>query len=326
MSVLVTGGAGFIGSHMALALLDRGEHVVILDNLSTGVRDCIPAGATFVPGDVGDARLLRRLFADYGIEAVAHFAASTVVPDSVREPLSYYANNTANTLTLIEAAVEARVRQFVFSSTAAVYGAPGSALVSEADATAPVSPYGASKLMCERILRDVGAAHGLAFAILRYFNVAGADPHARAGQSTPRATHLIKVCIEAALGKRESVEIYGDDYPTPDGTGVRDYIHVSDLIDAHLVALDRLRAGAPSLVYNCGYGRGHSVREVIDAVSRVAGVALPVQLRPRRKGDSAAVVADSSAIRKELGWTPRFDDLDTIVRHALAWEKRVGAR
>ena len=323
MSVLVTGGAGFIGAHMALALLDRGESVVVLDNLSTGVRACVPANAVFVAGDVGDGELLKSLFAAHSIDAIAHFAASTVVPDSVRDPLSYYLNNTVNTRTLIAAAAEARVHDFVFSSTAAVYGAPSGALVNEAAPTDPISPYGASKLMSERILRDAGAAHGLGVAILRYFNVAGADPQARAGQSTPRATHLIKVCVEASLGRRDGVEIYGEDYPTPDGTGVRDYIHVSDLIGAHLAALDRLRAGAPYLLYNCGYGRGHSVREVIQAVSRVAGVELSVRVRPRRLGDAATVVADASAIRADLGWTPRFDDLDTIVRHALAWEKRL---
>ena len=326
MSVFVTGGAGFIGAHMALALLDRGESVVVLDNLSTGVRGSIPSGATFVAGDVGDGELLKGLFATHAIDAIAHFAASTVVPDSVRDPLSYYLNNTMNTRNLTAAAVGAGVRHFVFSSTAAVYGAPAGPLVSEAAPTDPISPYGASKLMSERILRDASEAHGLGVAILRYFNVAGADPQARAGQSTPRATHLIKVCVEAALGQRDGVDIYGADYPTPDGTGVRDYIHVSDLIDAHLAALDRLRAGASSLLYNCGYGRGHSVREVIDAVNRAAAVTLPVRVRPRREGDAAAVVADPIAIRADLGWAPRFDDLDTIVRHALAWERRARSR
>lgn len=326
MSVLVTGGAGFIGAQMALALLDRGESVVVLDNLSTGVRDSIPSAATFVAGNVGDGELLRGLFAEHSIDAIAHFAASTVVPDSVRDPLSYYLNNTMNTRNLIAAAVEAGVRHFVFSSTAAVYGAPAGPLVSETAPTDPISPYGASKLMSERILRDASEAYGLGVAILRYFNVAGADPQGRAGQSTPRATHLIKVCVEAALGQRDGVDIYGVDYPTPDGTGVRDYIHVSDLIDAHLAALDRLRAGASSLLYNCGYGRGHSVREVIDAVNRVAAVTLPVRMGPRREGDAAAVVADPSAIRADLGWAPRFDDLDTIIRHALAWERRARAR
>lgn len=322
MSVLVTGGAGFIGAHMALALLDRGESVVVLDNLTTGARANVPAKAIFVAGDVGDGELIKSLFAAHSIDAIAHFAASTVVSESVRDPLSYYLNNTVNTRSLIAASVEAGVRHFVFSSTAAVYGATGGLLVSETAPTDPISPYGASKLMSERILRDASQAYGMGVASLRYFNVAGADPLARAGQSTPRATHLIKVCVEAALGRRDGVDIYGEDYPTPDGTGVRDYIHVSDLIDAHLAALDRLRAGAPSLLYNCGYGRGHSVREVIDAVNKAANVTLPVRLRPRREGDAAAVIADASAIRAELGWAPRFADLDTIVRHALAWERR----
>jgi UDP-glucose 4-epimerase len=321
MSVLVTGGAGFIGSHMALALLDRGERVVILDNLATGVRACLPGDALFVEGDVGDEAELRALFAAHDIDAVAHFAASTVVPDSVRDPLAYYRNNTANTRTLIAAAVEAGVRHFVFSSTAAVYGVPDADLVSESAPTDPISPYGASKLMSERILRDVSAAHGLRVAILRYFNVAGADPQGRSGQSTPRATHLIKACLETALGQRDYIDVFGEDYPTPDGTGVRDYIHVSDLIDAHLAALDRLRGGARSLLYNCGYGRGYSVRQVIDAVTRVAGVTLPVRTSPRREGDAAKVVADARAIRAELGWAPRHDDLDTIVAHALQWER-----
>lgn len=327
MSVLVTGGAGFIGSHMALALLDRGERVIVLDNLATGVRACLPKDALFIEGDVGDPAGLKAVFAAHEIDAIAHFAASTVVPDSVRDPLAYYQNNTANTRTLIAAAVEAGVRHFVFSSTAAVYGVPDAELVSEAAPTDPISPYGASKLMSERILRDVAAAHDFSAAILRYFNVAGADPGGRSGQSTPRATHLIKACLETALGQRDHIDIFGDDYPTPDGTGVRDYIHVSDLIDAHLAALDRLRAGAKTLLYNCGYGRGYSVRQVIDAVNRAAGVSLPVRLSPRREGDAAKVVADARAIRAELGWTPRYDDLDTIVAHALHWERsRQGQR
>ncbi len=322
MAILVTGGAGFIGSHMALALLDRGEKVVILDNLSTGVRECLPRDAMFVEGSSGDRALLGRLFVEHEIDAIAHFAASTVVPDSVADPLAYYGNNTVNTHTLIAAALAARVPRFVFSSTAAVYGVPQSALVREDAPTAPISPYGASKLMSERILTDVSEAHGLSLAILRYFNVAGADPKGRSGQSTPRATHLIKVCLEAALNKRESVEIFGVDYPTPDGTGVRDYIHVCDLIDTHIAALDRLKSGQRRLLYNCGYGAGYSVRQVIDAVERVSGRTLNVKLSPRRAGDAASVVADASAIRRDLGWTPRYDDLDTIVAHALAWEQR----
>ena len=322
MAILVTGGAGFIGSHMALALLDLGEKVVILDNLSTGVRACLPHDALFVEGSSGDRALLDRLFAEHDIGAIAHFAASTVVPDSVADPLAYYGNNTVNTHTLIAAAVAARVPRFVFSSTAAVYGVPQSERVGEDAPTAPISPYGASKLMSERILGDVSDAHGLSVAILRYFNVAGADPQGRSGQSTPRATHLIKACLEAALGKRESVEIFGADYPTPDGTGVRDYIHVSDLIDAHIAALDSLKAGQRRLLYNCGYGAGYSVRQVIDAVERVSGRTLNIKVSPRRAGDAASVVADASAIRRDLGWRPKYDDLDTIVAHALAWEQR----
>ncbi len=322
MTVLVTGGAGFIGSHMALALLDRGEHVVILDNFSTGIRACAPAGATLVEGSTGDADLVRAVLADHGVTAITHFAASTVVPDSVADPLGYYHNNTANTLTLAKCALDAGVKQFVFSSTAAVYGVPETGLVREDAPTQPISPYGASKLMSEQILRDLNAASGLPIAILRYFNVAGADPAGRSGQATPRATHLIKVCLEAAAGKRAGIEVFGDDYPTPDGTGVRDYIHVADLIAAHLAALGHLRTHGGRLLYNCGYGRGYSVREVIDAVERVTGVKLNVKVSPRRPGDAASVVADANALRNDLGWAPRYDDIDTIVSHAWAWEQR----
>ncbi len=324
MATLVTGGAGFIGSHMALALLDRGEEVIVLDNLSTGVAACLPRAAMFVEGSTGDAALLRRLFTEHQIDAVAHFAASTVVPDSVADPLAYYRNNTINTHTLITAALEARVPRFVFSSTAAVYGTPEADLVREDAPTNPISPYGASKLMSERILTDVAAVNDFAVAILRYFNVAGADPQCRSGQSTPRATHLIKVCLEAALGKRDHVDIFGTDYPTPDGTGVRDYIHVADLIDAHIGALDGLKRGAKRMLYNCGYGAGYSVRHVIDAVERASGSKLQINVSPRRPGDAAAVVADASAIRRDLGWAPKYANLDTIVAHALAWEQRDG--
>jgi UDP-glucose 4-epimerase len=321
MAVLVTGGAGFIGSHMALALVDRGEKVVVLDNFATGVRACVPAGVHLIEGDVGDSSLVSELMRDMRIDSVAHFAGSTVVPDSVSDPLGYYKNNTANTLTLAECALAGNVGALLFSSTAAVYGPTQDELVREGAPLAPVSPYGASKLMSERILLDTNAATHLPVAILRYFNVAGADPDRRSGQSTPRATHLIKICIEAALGLRQRVHIFGEDYPTPDGTGVRDYIHVSDLIAAHLAALDKLRTGSPVLIYNCGYGRGYSVREVISAVERISGTPLDVVVAPRRSGDTARVVSDASAIRNDLGWTPRYDDLDAIITHALAWER-----
>jgi len=321
MAVLVTGGAGFIGSHMALALLDRGEEVVVLDSFATGVRACVPAGVRLIKGDVGDRALVADVLREQRIDSIAHFAGSTVVPDSVSDPLAYYKNNTANTVALAECALAADVGAFLFSSTAAVYGATQEDLVREDAPLTPVSPYGASKLMSERILLDTNAATKLPVAILRYFNVAGADPQGRSGQSTPRATHLIKICIEAALGLRQSVHIFGEDYPTPDGTGVRDYIHVSDLIAAHLAALDRLRSGSAALIYNCGYGRGYSVREVVSAVERVSGKTLNVIVAPRRSGDTARVIADASAIRKDLGWTPRYDDLDAIITHALAWER-----
>ena len=321
MAVLVTGGGGFIGSHMALALLDRGEDVVVLDSFATGVRDCVPADARLIEGDVGDRALVSNLLREQHIDSIAHFAGSTVVPDSVSDPLAYYKNNTANTVTLAQCALAANVGAFLFSSTAAVYGATQDELVREDAPVAPVSPYGASKLMSERILLDTNAAKQLPVAILRYFNVAGADPDGRSGQSTPRATHLIKICIEAALGLREGVHIFGEDYPTPDGTGVRDYIHVSDLIAAHLAALDRLRSGSPALIYNCGYGRGYSVREVVSAVERVSGARLNVVVAPRRSGDTARVIADASAIRRDLAWAPRYDDLDAIITHALAWER-----
>ena len=321
MAVLVTGGGGFIGSHMALALLDRGEDVVVLDSFATGVRDCVPAGARLIEGDVGDRALVSNLLREQHIDSIAHFAGSTVVPESVSDPLAYYKNNTANTVTLAQCALAANLGAFLFSSTAAVYGATQDDLVREDAPLAPVSPYGASKLMSERILLDTNAATQLPVAILRYFNVAGADPYGRSGQSTPRATHLIKVCIEAALGLRERVQIFGQDYSTPDGTGVRDYIHVHDLITAHLAALDRLRSGTSTMIYNCGYGRGYSVREVVAAVESITGLSVPLERAPPRPGDAARVVADASAIRADLDWVPQYDDLSAIVAHALAWER-----
>jgi UDP-glucose 4-epimerase len=324
MTVLVTGGAGYIGSHMTLALLER-EDVVVLDNLSTGVRDLVPAGAHFIEGDVKDQALLRRLFREHDIDAVLHFAGSTVVPDSVARPLQYYANNTMASRDLIEACLGAGVRHFIFSSTAAVYGPGDGALIAETAVKAPGNPYGRSKLMTEQMLQDAAGASNLRYVALRYFNVAGADPRGRTGQSTPRATHLIKCACQTALGQRAYLGVFGADYATPDGTGVRDYIHVTDLVAAHALALDHLRAGGESAVFNCGYGRGFSVREVIAAVERAADVRLPVKILPRRPGDAAAVVADPGKIKARLGWTPRHDSLDEIVRHALAWEERLAA-
>ncbi|RTL72092.1 MAG: UDP-glucose 4-epimerase GalE [Hyphomicrobiales bacterium] len=324
MTVLVTGAAGYIGCHMAYELLDAGEKVVILDNLSTGLSWALPKAATFVEGDVGDQPLVENLLRQHGVKSIIHFAASIVVPDSVTDPLGYYFNNTVKTRALIESAVRCGVEHFIFSSTAAVYGMTGDAPVSETAPLNPMSPYGSSKLMSEIILRDVSNAFPMRHVVLRYFNVAGADPKGRTGQSTPRATHLIKVAAETALGKRASMSVFGTDYPTPDGTCLRDYIHVTDLVGAHVVALEHLRKGGASDVFNCGYGRGFSVFEVIDAVKRVSGRDFKVDIAGRRPGDPARIVAGSDKIRSKLGWTPRFDDLDTIVAHALAWEEQLG--
>ncbi|MBA4130306.1 MAG: UDP-glucose 4-epimerase GalE [Hyphomicrobium sp.] len=323
MAVLVTGGAGFIGSHMVLALLDAGERVVVLDNLSTGFRWAIPPAATLVVGDVGDQDLVRTVIRKYGVKAIVHFAGSIVVPESVADPLGYYNNNTVKSRALMEAAVATGIRHFIFSSTAAVYGNPLENPVSETATPAPMSPYGWSKLMTEVMLADAARAHDFRYVALRYFNVAGADPKGRSGQSTPRATHLIKVACETALGQRTHMDVFGTDYPTDDGTCVRDYIHVSDLIRAHVAALDYLRTGGKSDVFNCGYSKGFSVLEVIDAVKRVSGVNFDVRLSPRRAGDPAAIVAGSQKIRDALGWQPRNDDLDEIVGHALAWEDQL---
>lgn len=323
MTVLITGGAGYIGSHMALSLIDQDGDVLILDNLSTGVRDQVPHGARFVVGDVGDKDLVRRLLREHEVDAVLHFAASTVVPESVADPLRYYANNTVASRVLIEACVDAGVENFIFSSTAAVYGATSEAMVSEIAATHPESPYGRSKLMTEWMLEDASRASRLRHVSLRYFNVAGADPAGRTGQSTPNATHLIKRACQAAIGVEPHLAIFGTDYPTPDGTGVRDYIHVTDLVSAHAVALEYLRAGGASDTFNCGYGRGFSVREVARAVEQVVGAPLPVVERPRRRGDCPAVVADNTKIRTRLGWTSQYDDLELIVRTALDWERRL---
>jgi UDP-glucose 4-epimerase len=321
MTVLVTGGAGYIGSHMALELVDAGERVVVLDDLSTGCDWAVPASVPLVIGSSGDQELAGRLLRDERVDTIIHFAASIVVPDSVRDPLGYYRNNTVNTRALIECAVKAGVRNFIFSSTAAVYGNPAESPVTENATLQPISPYGWSKLMSEVMLRDASHAHGLNHVILRYFNVAGADPLCRAGQSTPMATHLIKVAVKAALGLRTKLDVFGDDYPTPDGSCVRDYIHVSDLARAHSDALRHLRGGGESLTLNCGYGHGFSVLEVVDTVKRVSGVDFKVDIAPRREGDPAQIVADSQRARTALRWQPRFDDLSTIVAHALAWEQ-----
>jgi UDP-glucose 4-epimerase len=323
MSVLVTGGAGYIGSHMALELLDAGEEVVVLDNLSTGYRWAVPAGATFIEGNVGDAELVGRLLQDYPIDAILHFAGSIVVPDSVADPLGYYLNNTCNSRTLLACAVAAKIPYFIFSSTAAVYGIPEINPVTETATLQPISPYGSSKLMTETMLADTAKAHPLRFVALRYFNVAGADPKGRSGQSTPRATHLIKVASETALAMRSCLDVFGTDYETPDGTCIRDYIHVTDLVRAHLDALRYLRAGGESIVLNCGYGRGFSVLDVIEAVKRAAGTDFPVRLAERRPGDPPALVAGADRIRDVLGWKPQLADLDTIVEGALAWEKHL---
>ena len=326
MAVLITGGAGYIGSHMVLELVDAGEDVVVLDNLSTGHRWAVAEKAPLIVGDTSDQPLIERLLRSHGVESIIHFAAAVVVPDSVRDPLSYYRNNTANSRTLIECAVRAGVRHFIFSSTAAVYGNPASNPVSETAPTQPISPYGWSKLMTEIILRDASKAHDLNHVILRYFNVAGADPRGRAGQSTPGATHLIKVAAETALGQHPVFNIFGTDYPTPDGTCIRDYIHVSDLVRAHAKALHHLRSGASSLTLNCGYGHGFSVREVIETVKRVSGINFKVENALRRPGDPAQLVAAIEQIRNILEWQPRFDELSTIVGHALAWERALLAR
>lgn len=320
--ILVTGGAGYIGSHVILALLAAGRRPVALDDLSAGRRDLIPPGVAFVQGDAGDPALLARVFAEHAIGAVMHFAGSIVVSESVAQPLAYYRNNAVVAHGVIEACVRAGVGRFIFSSSAAVYGLPEHLPVDEDAATRPINPYGASKLMTEWMLRDAAAAYGLRYMALRYFNVAGADPAGRSGQCSAVATHLIKIACEAAVGRRAGVAIYGDDYPTPDGACLRDYIHVADLADAHVLALTHLEQGGESMTLNCGYGRGYSVREVLDAVSRAAGRPLPVEIAPRRPGDPPALVAAAGRIAAALGWRPQYNDLETIVRHALAWERR----
>jgi UDP-glucose 4-epimerase len=323
MSVLVTGGAGYIGGHMVLAFLDAGESVVVLDDLSTGFRWAVPEDATLIVGDFGDMALVDRLIAEHQIDAIAHFAAKIVVPESVADPLAYYLNNTAKARSLLECAVRQKVNHFIFSSTAAVYGEPEAHPVFETSPLAPINPYGRSKLMVEWMLEDAARAHDLKFVILRYFNVAGADPKGRLGQSTPNATHLIKVAVQTALGQRKGMEVFGADYPTRDGSCIRDYIHVTDLVEAHLLALDYLRRGGQSQICNCGYGRGVSVFEVIDAVKQVSGVDFDVRISGRRPGDPAAIVASADKIKAKLGWMTQHDNLAEIVRQALDWERRL---
>lgn len=323
MSILVTGGAGYIGSHMVLELLDAGETVVVIDNLSTGHRRAIPSEASLVEGDIGDGAFVQQVLSDHSVDAIIHFAGSIVVPESLRDPLGYYLNNTVKSRALIEAAVAQGVKHFIFSSTAAVYGMPDSNPVFETTPLNPISPYGTSKMMTEMMLADTNLAFEFSYVVLRYFNVAGADPKGRTGQSFPEATHLIKVASQAALGQRPKLDVYGSDYPTRDGTGVRDYIHVTDLVCAHSLALDYLRRGGECRTLNCGYGRGSSVLEVIDSVQRVSGLQFDVSFEDRRPGDPAELVAGAEQIRNLLNWEPAYDDLDTIVSQALAWEKKL---
>jgi UDP-glucose 4-epimerase len=323
MAVLVTGGAGYIGGHMALALIDAGETPIIVDNLSTGFAWAVPKEAKLVVGDFGDQALVARLIQEHEIDAIAHFAAKIVVPESVSDPLAYYLNNVSNARNLIETAIKGGVRRFFFSSTAEVYGETGVEPVGEDTPLSPVSPYGRSKLMVEWMLADAGKAHDLRSIVLRYFNVAGADPKGRLGQSSPMATHLIKRAVQTALGRHKNMDVFGLDYPTRDGSCLRDYIQVSDLIDAHMAALKHLRAGGESQTFNCGYGRGYSVLEVVDVVKRVSGVDFSVNFAGRRAGDPAAIIAKADRIRAELGWRPQRDDLSQIVQQALDWERRL---
>lgn len=326
MAVLVTGGAGYIGSHMVLNLADAGETVVVLDNLVTGFDWAIDGRATFESGNAGDIDFVLGLIDRHGITEIVHFAGSIVVPESVTDPLKYYGNNTATSRSLIEAAVKGGVKHFIFSSTAAVYGMTGLAPVVETTLLNPMSPYGRSKLMTEMMLADVAVAHPLTYGVLRYFNVAGADPEGRSGQSTPMATHLIKVACQTALGQREKMDIFGTDFETPDGTGVRDYIHVTDLIAAHALLLKHLRAGGESTTLNCAYGQGFSVRQVVDTVRKVTGVNIRADEGPRRAGDPASITATGEKVRQLLGWVPQHDDLTEIVESAYAWEKHLMVR
>src|SRR3982074_1319452 len=323
MTVLVTGGAGYIGSHMVQALAEAGESVVVIDNLSTGFAAFLPEGVPLFIGDAADETLVKRVIAAHGVESIIHFAGSVVVPDSMRDPLAHYRNNTMTTRTLLNAAVKCGVSRFIFSSTAAVYGNPDQVPGPAHAPAPPLSPYGSSKLMTEIMLHDVASAHGMNYVVLRYFNVAGADPLARIGLATVGATHLLKIAVEAATGQRAKIDVFGTDYPTPDGSCIRDFIHVSDLAQAHRAALSYLRDGGTSATFNCGYGRGYSVLETIEAVRRVSGRNFAVQYAPRRPGDIMTMIADTSRIPTTLDWTPRYDDLETIAAHALTWEEKL---
>ena len=323
MTVLVTGGAGYIGSHMVHALVEAGESVVVIDNLSTGFSAFLPKGVALFIGDAADENLVEGVIAAHGVESIIHFAGSVVVTDSMRDPLAYYRNNTMTTRSLLNAAVKCGVSRFIFSSTAAVYGNPDQVPVPEDAPTRPLSPYGSSKLMTEIMLHDTASAHGMNYVVLRYFNVAGADPLARIGLATVGATHLLKIAVEAATGQRANIDVFGTDYPTPDGSCIRDFIHVTDLAQAHRAALSYLRGGGAPVTLNCGYGRGYSVLETIETVRRVSGRNFAVQYAPRRSGDIMTMIADTARIRSTLDWTPRYDDLDTIAAHALAWEEKL---
>jgi UDP-glucose 4-epimerase len=321
-AILITGGAGYIGSHVLLQLQTRGERVVVLDNLYTGFRQAV-RDAPLIVGDIGDRELLERVMREHEVDTVMHFAANTIVPESVRDPLKYYGNNTCATRNLLEVCMQQGVRQFVFSSTAAVYGIPAGGIASEDMALTPINPYGSSKLMSEWLLRDLAAVSDFRYVSLRYFNVAGSDTQARIGQATRKATLLVKVACEAIVGKRTHVSVYGSDYETPDGTGVRDYIHVEDLARAHVDALDYLRRGGETAICNCGYGHGYSVRQVLESVQRVAGKALQIREEARREGDPPTLIARAERVRSLLGWVPRLDDLDAIVTSSLRWEEKL---
>ncbi|MBR0713124.1 UDP-glucose 4-epimerase GalE [Bradyrhizobium liaoningense] len=323
MTVLVTGGAGYIGSHTVLALAEAGEDVVVIDDLSTGFSAYLPEGVPLFIGDAGDENLVEGVIAQHNIESIVHFAGSVVVPDSMRDPLGYYRNNFMTARNLLNVAVKRGINRFIFSSTAAVYGNPDQVPVPEHAPTRPLSPYGSSKLMTEIMLHDVASAYGMQYVVLRYFNVAGADPQARIGLATVGATHLLKIAVEAATGQRAKIDVFGTDYPTQDGSCIRDFIHVTDLSQAHRSALAYLRRGGASTTLNCGYGRGYSVLETIDAVRRVSGRSFAVQYAPRRPGDIMTMVADTSRIRGLLDWQPQYDDLETIAAHALAWEEKL---
>jgi UDP-glucose 4-epimerase len=323
--VLVTGGAGYIGSHAVLACLAAGHDVAVVDNLSTGSMDVVPGACAFVNADVGDMVAMAHIIEDHNVHAILHFAGSIVVPESIADPYLYYENNTGKTLRLANLAKDMGIKAFIFSSTAVVYATDNVGPLSEASPKAPISPYGWSKLMSEQMLADLSLAHGLPVGVLRYFNVAGADPQGRTGQNSPNATHLIKVACQVITGQRDILPVFGQDYPTPDGTCIRDYIHVSDLADAHVILLEHLLAGGANITANCGYGQGASVMDVIGALERHINAKLPVDLRERRPGDCPTLVADASHLKSLLNWQPKYDNLDVIVADALAWERKVAA-